>query len=150
MGQTKMIDVSAKQVTMRIAKATATIKLGRGIVRKIKNKELPKGDVLSAATIAGIMAAKKTPELIPLCHSIGVEQVGLDFKFKVDALVILATVKSSAKTGVEMEALTAVAVAALTVYDMCKMFSQAIELTNVYLLEKRGGKSGVYQRAGGR
>jgi cyclic pyranopterin monophosphate synthase len=146
MGKSAMIDVSGKNRTVRVAKAAATVRMDNKILLKIRHDQIPKGDVLAAANIAGILAAKKVPALIPLCHNIEIEQVNVDFVFKQDRLVIYAEVKSIARTGAEMEALTAVSVAALTVYDMCKMFSSSIEITDIYLLEKRGGKSGIYRR----
>jgi molybdenum cofactor biosynthesis protein MoaC len=141
-----MIDVSDKEKTARVARARATVKVGKKILQKIKNHQIPKGDVVATATVAGIVAAKKVPTLIPLCHPIEIEQISIDFGYKNETVVIEATVKSIARTGVEMEALTAASMAALTVYDMCKMFSQSIEISSIYLLEKRGGKSGTYRR----
>lgn len=146
MGKSAMIDVSGKDRTVRVARATATVRMGNKILWKIRHDQIPKGDVLAAANIAGILAAKKVPALIPLCHNIEIEQVNIDFVFRKDSLVIYADVKSIARTGAEMEALTAVSMAALTVYDMCKMFSSSLEITGIYLLEKRGGKSGIYRR----
>ncbi len=141
-----MVDISAKTPTERIAKAQAFVKLGPGVLAKIKNNDTPKGDILETAKIAAILAAKKTDELIPLCHNIEIESVYVDLSFKKNGLLIQSIVKAMARTGVEMEALVAVSVAALTVYDMCKMFTKAIEITDIYLLEKRGGKSGIYRR----
>jgi cyclic pyranopterin phosphate synthase len=141
-----MIDVSDKEKTARVASAQATVKVGKKILQKIKNRQIPKGDVVATATVAGIVAAKKVPTLIPLCHPIEIEQISIDVGYTKDTVVIEATVKSIARTGVEMEALTAASMAALTVYDMCKMFSQSIEISSIYLLEKRGGKSGTYRR----
>jgi cyclic pyranopterin phosphate synthase len=143
---TTMIDVSDKEKTARVAKAQAMVKVGKKILQQIKSHQIPKGDVLATATVAGIIAAKKVPTLIPLCHPIEIEQISIDFDYAKDTLVIEATVKSIARTGVEMEALTAASMAALTVYDMCKMFSPSIEIRSIYLLEKRGGKSGTYCR----
>ena len=141
-----MINVGNKKKTKRVARATAFVKLDSEIIDKIKENKVPKGNVLEIARVAGILAAKKTPELIPLCHNVEIEYIGMDFSFKKDGVVIESIVKSTGKTGVEMEALNAVSMAALTIYDMCKMFSKSIEIHNIYLLEKKGGKSGIYKR----
>jgi len=141
-----MIDITNKKKTKRVARAQAFVNLNKEILEKIRNKVMPKGDVLECARIAGIMAAKNTPNIIPLCHLIGIEKADVAFVFKKNGIFIESVVRVIAKTGVEMEALTAVTVAALTIYDMCKMFSKAIEIQDIYLLEKRGGKSGVYKR----
>ncbi len=141
-----MVDVSIKKKTKRAARARAVVSLGKEIVKKIKAKAMPKGDVLEDARIAGIMACKKTYELIPLCHTIEVEYADVFFVMSPDRITIESEVKATGKTGVEMEALVACSVAALTIYDMCKMFSKDIEIEKVYLLEKRGGKSGHYIR----
>ena len=141
-----MIDVGEKQKTKRLARAAAFIRLNRKIIEKIKNGRMPKGNVLDTARIAGILAAKNTPGLIPLCHNIALENVELDFKIEKDGIKIESTAQAMAKTGVEMEAIVACCVAAVTIYDMCKMFSKSIEIQDVYLLEKRGGKSGIYKR----
>jgi len=141
-----MTDVGPKEKTERIARAHALVKLPKDIIEKVQNNDMPKGNVLEAARIAGIMAAKKTDELIPLCHNIEIEHAGLEFIFKEHGLLIESTVKATAKTGVEMEAMLACSMAALTVYDMCKMFTKAIEIADLCLLEKSGGKSGYYKR----
>lgn len=141
-----MIDVGKKPETKRIARARAFIRLDKQIIRRISNNDIPKGDVLEAARIAGILAAKDTASLIPLCHNIGLEYADVAFTFSGNGILIISTVKTTAKTGVEMEAMAACSIAALTIYDMCKMFSKAIEIQDIYLLEKRGGKSGVYKR----
>lgn len=141
-----MIDVGGKIKTERIARATASVKMDRKLLKRVKENDIPKGNVMEAARIAGILAAKKTPELIPLCHNIELEQVELNFKFVQDTVRIESVAKATAKTGVEMEAIVACSIAAITIYDMCKMFSKEIEIQDVYLLEKRGGKSGVYKR----
>ncbi|MFH0827583.1 MAG: cyclic pyranopterin monophosphate synthase MoaC [Candidatus Omnitrophota bacterium] len=141
-----MIDVGAKRKTKRIARAQAFIKLNKEIIRRIRDNDIPKGNALENARIAGIMAAKKTASLIPLCHNIELEYAGIDFSIKDDGVVIESLIKSTGKTGVEMEAMVSCSVAALTVYDMCKMFAKDLEITNVFLLEKRGGKSGAYMR----
>ncbi len=141
-----MIDVGKKRITRREASAHAFIKLDIEIIRRIKNNNMPKGNVLEDARVAGIMAAKKTPELIPLCHNIGIECAGVDFKIVREGIIVESLIKSTGKTGVEMEALVCCSIAALTIYDMCKMFSKSIEIQNVYLLEKKGGRSGHWQR----
>ena len=143
---TGMIDVGPKEKTHRIAKAQAFVKLNREILQKVKNNEMPKGNVLEMARTAGIFAVKNTPQLIPMCHIIEIEYANTDFSFKADGILIESKVSAHAKTGVEMEALTACTAAALTIYDMCKMFSKEIEIQDIYLLEKTGGKSGDYTR----
>jgi cyclic pyranopterin phosphate synthase len=141
-----MIDISAKEETARMARARILVRLPEELIEKIRNNDIPKGNVLETARIAGIMAAKKTEELMPLCHNIGIDYAQVEFTFKEEGLLIESEIKACAKTGVEMEAMTACAVSALTVYDMCKMFSKSIEITDLYLLEKQGGKSGIYRR----
>ena len=141
-----MINVGGKKKTRRISVARVFVHLGKELAAKIKNNNIPKGNVLETARIAGIMAAKKTPEIIPFCHNVGIECVKIEFKLEAEGLLIESEVAATAKTGVEMEAMTACSAAALTVYDMCKMFSHLIEINGLYLLEKRGGKSGIYRR----
>lgn len=141
-----MIDVGAKKDTKRIARAQAYIKLNAAIVGLIRAGRIPKGNVLEAARFAGILAAKNTAGIIPLCHNLPLNYVGVDFEIKKDGVLILSEARCTGKTGVEMEALVACAVAALTIYDMCKMFAQDLEITEAYLLEKSGGKSGLYLR----
>jgi cyclic pyranopterin phosphate synthase len=141
-----MIDVGAKKTTRRIAKARAFIRLNKEIVGLIRGSKIPKGDVLAAARFAGILAAKNTSGLIPLCHNLPLDYVDVEFKVKDDGVSIESEARCSGKTGVEMEALVACSAAALTIYDMCKMFAQDLEIESVHLLEKRGGKSGVYRR----
>jgi cyclic pyranopterin phosphate synthase len=136
-----MIDVGNKNISERKAEAQAFVKLSTDIIERIKNANIPKGDVLVHSRIAGILSAKKTPELIPLCHTINIDHVEIDFKLKEEGILIKSSVRASAKTGVEMEALVAASTAALTVYDMCKMFSHEIEITDIFLLQKTGGKS---------
>lgn len=142
-GKAKMVDVSAKSASDRVALATASVYVGPKITKLIKENSLMKGDVLSIAQLAGIVAAKKTSDLIPLCHNIPLSSVGIQCKldFKNNSVEIISQVKCSGKTGVEMEALTGVAVAALTVYDMCKAVSHSIVIKNIKLLEKSGGKN---------
>ena len=141
-----MIDVGAKKDTKRIARAQAYVKLNAEIVGIIKAGKLPKGNVLEAARFAGILAAKNTAGLIPLCHNLPLNFVGVDFKVEKTGILITAEARCTGKTGVEMEALVAASTAALTIYDMCKMFAQDLEIKDVFLLEKLGGKSGHYER----
>lgn len=143
---TRMIDVSDKKDTQRLATAAACINMSRETLRLVLKNEIPKGDVLAVSQAAGIMAAKRTPDLIPLCHPLLLTSISVDFSFpaKGGSIVITATVKGRGKTGFEMEALTAAAVAALTIYDMCKMFDQGMTITDMRLVKKTGGKSGTY------
>ena len=143
-----MVDVTAKPPTLRIAVARGTIRMRPETVALIKQGGIPKGDVFAAARIAAIMAAKKTGELIPLCHPL--ELTGVDILFTSDAtsgeVVIEAQVRTVGRTGVEMEAMTAVGVAALTMYDMCKAVDRAMVITDIRLMSKQGGKSGTFVR----
>lgn len=141
-GNPAMVNVSEKQVTKRTAKAQATVHVGRSIIDLIKGDELrtKKGPVFQTAIIAGIMGAKKTAELIPLCHPLGLEDCNIDIQTSGEEIIITATASLCAKTGVEMEALTAASVAALTIYDMCKALSHQIVVREIKLLEKTGGK----------
>ncbi len=142
-GAARMVDVSAKADTVRVATAEATVRMQPATLALIQQGGMPKGDVIATARIAGIMAAKRTPDLIPLCHPLPVSGVTVELEAGGDdALVIRATVKTTGKTGVEMEALTAASVAALTVYDMCKAVEKGMRIESVRLLEKHGGKSG--------
>ncbi|MBI3756345.1 MAG: cyclic pyranopterin monophosphate synthase MoaC [Deltaproteobacteria bacterium] len=147
-GRARMVDVAAKQVTVREAVATGVVRIQPQVLALIMTGQMPKGDVLAAARIAGIMAAKKTSELIPLCHPLPLASVKVEFTPDEAAgtIVIEARVKVEAKTGVEMEALTAVSVAALTIYDMCKAVDKGIMISDICLQKKTGGKSGVYVR----
>ncbi|GAB4483958.1 MAG: cyclic pyranopterin monophosphate synthase MoaC [Thermodesulfovibrionales bacterium] len=147
-GKARMVDVSEKPVTQRIAVAQAAVIMKRTTLALIRKNEISKGDVLGVARTAGIMAAKKTAELIPLCHPLPITSASVELSLdaKKSAVLIEARVKVSGKTGVEMEALTAAAVAALTVYDMCKAVDREMTITDVMLLEKQGGRSGVYTR----
>lgn len=141
-GEAIMVDVGEKQVTDRTAKAFARLIMQPETLGKLLASGLKKGDGLAAARIAGIMAAKKTSELIPLCHNIPIESVEISFENNgQDELYIYASAKCSYKTGIEMEALTAVSVAALTVYDMCKAIDRGMKISDIHLLEKTGGKS---------
>lgn len=148
-GRAKMVDVSEKAATVRTAVAAGRVKMSRETFELVKSGGMKKGDVLGTAQIAGIMAAKKTSELIPMCHTLLLNGVDLSFNLnEADCAVdITATVKCTGVTGVEMEALTAVSVAALTVYDMCKAVQKDMEITDIRLLKKTGGKSGVFERA---
>ncbi len=143
-----MIDVGSKKNTKRIARAQAYIKLNTEIVSLIRGNKIPKGNVLEAARFAGILAAKNTAGLIPLCHNLPLNFVGVEFDVQKDGVLIISEARCTGKTGVEMEALVAASVATLTIYDMCKMFAQDLEIGEVFLLEKRGGKSGVYRKKG--
>ncbi len=139
-----MVDIGAKPVTARTARAAGTVFMGPETVRLLAKRALPKGDVLSVARVAGIMAAKETSRLIPMCHPLAIEHAAVDFEIDHErsAVNIEAAVRALAKTGVEMEALTAVTVAALTIYDMCKAVDKGMVISDARLLEKRGGSSG--------
>lgn len=148
-GASRMVDVGGKAVTERIAIAEAFVTLNPETLRRIQNRELSKGDVFEVARLAGIMAAKKTSDLIPLCHPLGLDSATIDFETTTDGQIrILATAKITAKTGVEMEALTAASVSALTIYDMCKAIDRGMSIGPIQLVEKRGGKSGTFLRSG--
>lgn len=142
----KMIDISKKGVTKREAVVEGEISLKPSVIRAIKKKKIPKGDVLQASKLAGIEASKKTPYLIPLCHPIPIEYVDMDFSLGKSQIKVTTTVRGRAKTGVEMEAFTATAVALLNIYDMCKSLDRGATISSVRLLKKRGGKSGTYGR----
>lgn len=142
----KMIDISDKDTTEREAVVKGVVSLKPSVLLAIKRKKIPKGDVLEAAKIAGILAAKKTPTLIPLCHPISIEYANIDFSLGKGKIMITTTVKGKAKTGVEMEAFVATAVCALTVYDMCKALDREITISSIRLFKKSGGKSGIYLR----
>lgn len=146
-GASRMVDVSLKAVTERTAKAEGFVLMSADTLRIIRQKEISKGDVLEVARLAGIMAAKRTDELIPLCHSLGLDAASLGFSFPDGQTIrIESTVRVTGRTGVEMEALTAVSVAALTIYDMCKAIDREIQINSIRLLEKTGGRSGHYRR----
>ncbi len=144
-GRARMVDVSEKAQTFRVARAEATVRMAKTTMDKIKEGAIGKGDVLAVAQVAGIMAAKKNSELIPMCHPLLLTKVNILFSIEDTALHILSEVRCRGETGVEMEALTAVSVAALTVYDMCKAVQRDMRIDNVHLLYKEGGKSGVYE-----
>ena len=150
-GQAHMVDVSGKETTDRVASAEARILLNTELLAKIREQSIAKGDLLATARIAGIQAAKKCADLIPLCHPLPLSKVTIDIdefsSIDSQGLHIIARCKTSGKTGVEMEALTAAAVAALTIYDMCKAVDKGIVIEHVRLLEKTGGKSGAWVRA---
>ncbi|MEK6657352.1 MAG: cyclic pyranopterin monophosphate synthase MoaC [Nitrospirota bacterium] len=147
-GKPRMVDVGAKPETERRALAGCRVYMRPETFQLIQDKKIAKGDVLSVAQVAGIMAAKKTSELIPMCHPLNITSVELSLvpDNKKSCIDIQATVKITGKTGVEMEALTAVAVAGLTVYDMCKAVDKDMTVTDIRLIEKSGGKSGAYKR----
>jgi cyclic pyranopterin phosphate synthase len=146
-GRARMVDVSAKDVTVREATARGAVRMRPETLARIREGRVAKGDVLAVAQIAGIMAAKRTADLIPMCHPLPLTSVALDFTLddEQSAVRISATVRCTAKTGVEMEALTAVSVAALTIYDMCKAVDRGMRIEQIYLAAKSGGKSGDYR-----
>lgn len=143
-GNAIMVDVSEKQVTSRSATAQGYIQVNEEIIQSIQNQTNAKGDVLQVARIAGIMATKKTSELIPLCHGLNITKVSVDFEIKDTQIYACCTVKCDGKTGVEMEALTGVNIALLTIYDMCKAISKSMIISDIHLVEKSGGKSGDF------
>ncbi len=166
--QTRMVDVGGKADTQRVASAQGVVRLRAEVVQMITDGRIPKGNVLEVARVAGIMAAKQTPSMIPLCHPLNITSVDVDFEVPTAAgtrqaaggrrqeadgrrqtadVIIRATVRCVGKTGVEMEALAAVSAAALTIYDMCKTVQKDIEIAEIVLLTKAGGKSGTYRRA---
>lgn len=154
-GRARMVDVSAKALTERVATATATVFLQPETLEKIRRGKIAKGDVLAVAQVAGVMGAKKTPDLIPMCHPILLSSIDISFKEEPQpdrqgrcSITIMATTKSTGQTGVEMEAMTAVSVAALTIYDMCKAIDRGMSFSEIHLLSKAGGKSGTYTRNG--
>jgi cyclic pyranopterin phosphate synthase len=145
-GQARMVDVGDKAETRRVAIASGWIGMSAAALDAIRAGDAPKGNVLAAARIAGIMAAKKTAELIPLCHPLALDAVTMDFAFEESGLRATATASLSGRTGVEMEALTAVSVALLTIYDMAKALDKGMVIGEIMLIEKRGGKSGDWVR----
>src|SRR3984893_15652505 len=146
-GASRMVDTSDKPETHRLARASALVRMAPATLALIRDRALAKGDVLEVARLAGIMAAKRTSDLIPLCHPLALTSVSLDFSFANDScLRIEATVRIRGRTGVEMEALTAVSVAALTVYDMCKSVDRGMVIEHIRLEEKSGGRSGTFHR----
>ncbi len=145
-GEARMVDVSAKAPTVRRALARGFVKMAPDTLAALRENKVAKGDVFAAARLAGIMAAKKTAELIPLCHPLGLDSCEVRFEWADGGIEIVAEAKMTGPTGVEMEALTAVSVAALTIYDMCKAIVKHMEIGGIYLLEKDGGKSGPFRR----
>jgi cyclic pyranopterin phosphate synthase len=149
-GRAKMVDVSEKGDTVREAVAVGSIFMKRETLKRIQDGSISKGDVLAVAQVGGIMGAKSTPQIIPMCHPIMIS--GCDISFKIDLentkIEITATTKTVGKTGIEMEALTAVSVAALTIYDMCKAIDKEMVINNIMLVKKTGGKSGLFERKG--
>lgn len=139
-----MVDVSQKALTVRTARARARVRLGTAAAKALRDAGLSKGDALSAARLAGILAAKQTPALIPLAHTIPLGEVEVNFQWDDDVLVIETAARTSAQTGVEMEAMVAASVAALTIYDMTKAIEKGIAIESIALLEKTGGKSGTW------
>ena len=145
-GRAKMVDVTEKEETFREAIAEGKVLVSKDTMALIKSGGIKKGDVLTVAQVAGIMAAKKTSEIIPMCHPLTLSSVDIHFETTDTEILITATAKCKGSTGVEMEALTAVSAAALTVYDMCKAVQRDIEITDIRLIKKSGGKSGVVLR----
>jgi cyclic pyranopterin phosphate synthase len=147
-GGISMVDVGGKRVTAREAVAVATVRMKPATLAKLVERALPKGDVLTTAKVAGVLAAKQTPSLIPLTHPVEINSVDITFGLEPEAgtIEVRATVRCDGKTGVEMEAMTACAVAALTIYDMCKSAEKGISIDSLQLLRKSGGKSGVWER----
>jgi cyclic pyranopterin phosphate synthase len=146
-GEARMVDITAKSPTVREAIARGKVLMKPTTLSQVKDTSLKKGDVLAVARVAGIMAAKKVPDIIPLCHTIPIDRITIDFDLSTkNGIGITATARNTGKTGVEMEALTAAAVAALTIYDMCKAVEKGMTITDIYLESKTGGKSGTYKR----
>lgn len=146
-GNAIMVDVTQKEITERIAVAKGSIKVSQEVFEAVCNGTVKKGDVLGTARVAGIMATKRTPELIPMCHPLMLTKASVDFELHEECYTIdaICTTKLKGRTGVEMEALTGVSVALLTIYDMCKALDRAMEIGDIHLVSKSGGKSGVYQ-----
>jgi cyclic pyranopterin phosphate synthase len=146
-GAARMVDVSGKDVTARTATAQGRLMTSAEVIELLRRDGLPKGDALAVARVAGIAGAKRTADLVPLCHPIGLHAVTVDLELTTDAVVITATTRTAERTGVEMEALTAVTVAGLALYDMVKAVDRSAQLTDVRLLDKAGGRSGDWVRA---
>lgn len=146
-GRARMVDVGDKPVTTRTAVASGFVHMAAATVQAIREHRTPKGDPLEVARLAGIMAAKRTAELIPLCHSLPLTHADVQLDLRDNGIQITATARTDSRTGVEMEALTAAAVAALTLYDMCKAMDKAMEITDIRLESKTGGRSGDYNRS---
>jgi cyclic pyranopterin phosphate synthase len=154
-GRARMVDITEKTTTERVATAQARVRLKPETLENIQRGKIAKGDVLAVAQVAGVMGAKKTPDLVPMCHPIMLTSVNIGFKEETQpdreglcSITITATAKTTGQTGVEMEAMTAVSVAALTIYDMCKAVDKAMSFTDIFLVSKSGGKSGKYEREG--
>ena len=145
-GSARMVDVSAKQVTAREARASGRVLVSAEVVGLLRGEGVPKGDALAVARVAGILAAKRTPDLVPLCHPLAISGVSVDLEVADDAVDISATVRTTDRTGVEMEALTAVSVAALALYDMVKGLDRSAVITDVRVEAKSGGRSGDWAR----
>jgi len=145
-GSARMVDVSAKQVTAREARASARVLVSSQVVGLLRGEGVPKGDALAVARVAGILAAKRTPDLVPLCHPVAISGVSLDLEVADEAVHITAAVRTTDRTGVEMEALTAVSVAALTIYDMVKGLDRSAVITDLRVEAKSGGRSGDWAR----
>lgn len=146
-GAARMVDVTAKDVTARSATARGRVEVSAEVIALLRGEGVPKGDAIATARIAGIMAAKRTPDLVPLCHPLAISGVEVDLTVEDDAVAITATVRTADRTGVEMEALTSVTVAALTVIDMVKAVDKAARITDVEVIAKSGGRSGTWTRA---
>ena len=148
-GNARMVDVSEKEVTSRMAIAKGSILVSSKIMEAVREKHVPKGDVLGIARTAGIMGVKQTPYLIPMCHTLLLDKCSVDFKLfpEENRITAYCTVQCHGKTGVEMEALTGVTAALLTIYDMCKAVDKSMEMTDIFLCRKKGGASGDYERA---
>ena len=147
-GRAKMVDVSEKVDTVREAVAIGHVSMQRETLERIKEGTISKGDVLAVAQVGGIMGAKSTPQIVPMCHPIMISGCDINFKmdFENNRIEIMATTKTVGKTGIEMEALTAVSTAALTIYDMCKAIDREMVINNIMLVKKSGGKSGIFER----
>ena len=146
-GRTRMVDVGDKEVTERRARVTGEIRMGQETLRAVANDEVAKGNVLETARLAGIMAAKRTGDMIPLCHPLGPDFGDVTFDLGADRIAVEAEARVAARTGVEMEAMAAATVALLTIYDMCKAMDRAMVIGEISLAEKSGGRSGHYKRA---
>ena len=142
-----MVDVGDKPITTRTAVASGFVRMAEATVEAIRSRRTPKGDPLEVARLAGIMAAKRTSELIPLCHPLPLNHADVELDLRADGIAIVATASTDSKTGVEMEALAAASVAALTIYDMCKAIDKAMVITDIRLESKTGGRSGDYKRS---
>jgi len=147
-GQVRMVDITGKKTTDRLAVARGVVSMNPATLKMITDRSLKKGNVLETARIAGIMAAKKTSNIIPMCHPVNISHLSVDFSIDLSSgsIIIKASARTRGQTGVEMEAMIAVSVAALTVYDMCKSQDKMMSISDIYLLEKSGGKSGTFTR----